>query len=89
MSCTYCEKCGKMCMDREQPCFRCSDPNYKELTFDEFIAKNPAPKGKVYKSDGNCNPVLVDDPNNINNESKFRKKRNPMNHLKPKKKKRK
>jgi hypothetical protein len=48
-----------------------------------------APKGKVWKTDGNCEEVLVDDHDCFDWEGNKRKVRKKNTHLTPKKKKRK
>ncbi len=55
---------------------------YKEL-------ENPAPKGKIWKSDGNGNEFLVDDPDFYNEEGRRVKLRKKPTNITPKKKKRK
>lgn len=46
-------------------------------------------KRLIEKTDGNGNTYLVDNPEYFDENGKFKKYRNPMSHLKPKKKKRK
>ena len=44
---------------------------------------------KIYKVGGNQDEYLIDNPDFYDEDGNFRKYRNPMTHLKPKKKKRK
>lgn len=55
----------------------------------DYIHAKFIPKNKTFKTDGNGDTMIVDNPDYINSEGNFRKYRNPMSHLTPKKKKRK
>jgi hypothetical protein len=44
---------------------------------------------KIYKTGGNSEEYLIDNPDFLDEDGNFRKYRNPLTHLKPKKKKRK
>lgn len=56
-------------------------------------ALEKVPKGKIWKTNGNSELILVDDPDIYNSDEtspyRIKKYRNPMKHLTPKKKKRK